>query len=204
MTPSRCIFYIYYFRHYFLSTFFPLDIMSQSAFIIFDIISGRHFLPFDIMSQLAFIIFNIISSWRFLLFDVFSHLVFFYLHSYVLLSLFTIQRVVLSIFFTIQCFLLTFCPIWRFIHQCFFYHRCFLFRHFVSESQDLLKTFFKLKLVKAAAVFSVGNCSFWAVVTGALDVGCVVDTSPPLSWAAEASWLSSQKTLLKSLACCDS
>ncbi len=45
--------------------------MSHSAFIIFDIISIRHFLPF-VMSHSAFITFDIISSQCFLLFVILS------------------------------------------------------------------------------------------------------------------------------------
>jgi hypothetical protein len=50
------------------------DIMSHSAFIIFIMISSRHFLPFEIMSlsHSMFIRFYLIFSQHFLLFDVWS------------------------------------------------------------------------------------------------------------------------------------
>ncbi len=41
-------------------------------FLLWDIISSRHFLPFDVMSHSLFIIFDIISSQCFILFDILS------------------------------------------------------------------------------------------------------------------------------------
>jgi hypothetical protein len=70
------------------------------------------------MSHSASVRFVIISSRRFLLFDILSSLTFYYLRSYVLSSLFTIQQFALSMFSTIQHLfsvylssLSTFCPL---------------------------------------------------------------------------------------------
>jgi hypothetical protein len=41
--------------------FLPIESLSNSVFIIFNIISSQSFLPFNIMSHLAFIIFDITS-----------------------------------------------------------------------------------------------------------------------------------------------
>jgi hypothetical protein len=45
---------IYYIWHYFQSMFLPFDIMSHSAFIIFNIIFYQRFLLYDVLSRTMF------------------------------------------------------------------------------------------------------------------------------------------------------
>ncbi len=97
--------------------FLPFNIISHLAFIIFDIISSRHF--FTISHFVRFGVYYIGNFFQSTFFT-FRHFVpfdIYYLRSYVLSSLFTIRRFFLSTFFTIV-----------------FYRQRFLLQHFVGES----------------------------------------------------------------------